>query len=222
MGVDAAGLKIELCYYYTRAARSQQFPRTPHVPTLGLPRQDIGRFPCMAYFKSLDGSYCLFRILPFIRASLIPQCQEIVFFFHFGGMIIIYLSNGRRCESIQLQICSTADPNALEVNSARVLIRGCKLLRQCFHSDSVQTLRTLARVVRFPSSDASSSAAIRIGAVVPCAHVYDDSLAMFSLVLAIVVRRWLDLPALTRANDMTLSVMCATNRKIITESLAVC
>jgi hypothetical protein len=47
-----------------------------------------------------------------------------------------------QCSS--LPICGTVDLIALEVNGARVLIRECKLLRQCFHASSVQRLRNLA------------------------------------------------------------------------------
>jgi hypothetical protein len=56
----------------------------------------------------------------------------------------------------------------------------------------------------------------------PYSHVYDESLACFLkcwLLLSVV---WLDMPELSRANDAKVSVMCATKRKIVAESLTVC
>jgi hypothetical protein len=48
----------------------------------------------------------------------------------FGGMIYVCLFRGRRRESMQLQICGI-DPITFEVDGARLLRLGCRLLKQC-------------------------------------------------------------------------------------------
>jgi hypothetical protein len=119
--------------------------------------------------RRLDGvpatpsrSTAIALIRPFARASLLPQRQEVVFCFHFwrhdlrlflprAASRVDLAANLPNCrpDCFRDKWCARVDTSVQTLASVPAPL---------LHSDSVQRLRTVARLDRVPSWDASSSA----------------------------------------------------------------